>query len=192
MYSHPFAIRKHSPSRVPALLRDDRKSRALFGAKPARQKLLVPIDGSRISMRAVEHVITTSHWSTGTVHLLNVQQPIMAGHVTLFTSARMVEDLRRTAGEESLRCAKILLDANHVRYTAEVVFGSPAQEIIRCAVERSCTKIVMGTRGMGLVGNLLARSVAARVVNLARVPVTLIKAPAALALGTEHTRSTAA
>jgi hypothetical protein len=40
---------------------------------------------------------------------------------------------------------------------------------------RACTKIIMGTKGRSLIANLLARSVASRVVRLAHVPVTLVK-----------------
>ena len=99
----------------------------------------------------------------------------MAGDVGYLLSADMVADMHRAAGEAALGVAKGLLDANHIEYTAEVVFGSPVKAIVRCAAERRCTKIVMGTKGRSLLGNLVARSVANRVVGLAHVPVTLIK-----------------
>jgi nucleotide-binding universal stress UspA family protein len=174
MYSHPL-VSKPASSPVPALLRNGHFSRGMFGRKPSRQKLLVPVDGSAESMCAVEHVIEQVSRSDAQVHLINVQPPIMAGDVNYFMSAKMVFEMRRDAGERALRGAKRLLDANHVQHTAEVIFGKPAEAIARCAVERRCTKIVMGTKGRSLIANLVARSVASRVVRRAHVPVTLVK-----------------
>jgi nucleotide-binding universal stress UspA family protein len=99
----------------------------------------------------------------------------MAGDVNFFMSAKMIADRRRAAGERVLRAAETLLDANHIQHTSEVVFGKPVDAIVRYAAERACTKIVMGTKGRSLIANLLARSVANRVVRRAPVPVTLIK-----------------
>lgn len=47
--------------------------------------------------------------------------------------------------------------------------------IARAARRLKCESIVMGTRGMGTIGNLFLGSVATRVIHLARIPVTLIK-----------------
>lgn len=175
MYSHPLVSKLASTRPVPALLRNGRLSRGMFGSKPALYRPLVPIDGSAESMRAVEHVIAQVSPGDARVHLINVQPPIMAGDVNFFMSAKMVADRRRATGERALRAAKRLLDANHIQHTSEVVFGKPVDAIVRYAAERGCTKIVMGTKGRSLIANLLARSVASRVVRRAHVPVTLIK-----------------
>ena len=50
-----------------------------------------------------------------------------------------------------------------------------ATTIARRADSLQCEGIVMGTRGMGAIANLLLGSVAAKVVHLANVPVTLVK-----------------
>jgi nucleotide-binding universal stress UspA family protein len=50
--------------------------------------------------------------------------------------------------------------------------GSPAKTIDRIAREIHVNQIVMGTRGLGSLGNLL---VAARVIKLSEVPITLVK-----------------
>jgi nucleotide-binding universal stress UspA family protein len=43
------------------------------------------------------------------------------------------------------------------------------------AVDLGCEQIVMGTRGLGLVPEILLGSVARRVAHEATVPVTLVK-----------------
>ena len=47
--------------------------------------------------------------------------------------------------------------------------------IAKVANELKCNAIIMGTRGLSPLGNLLLGSVAAQVVHLAGTPVTLVK-----------------
>ena len=47
--------------------------------------------------------------------------------------------------------------------------------ITRKAEELNCDAIIMGTRGMGALGNLVMGSIATKVVHLTRLPVTLVK-----------------
>ena len=106
---------------------------------------------------------------------MNVQPPILSGEIHYVMSMNAIVEARLAAGEDALKAAKALLDSNQIEYTAEIVFGSPASAIVRCALDRKCTKIVMGTQGRSLLGNLISRSVSNRVVRLAHIPVTLIK-----------------
>lgn len=145
-----------------------------IGKRKALQKLLIPVDGSPASIRAVEYAIR--HADEGVrIHLMNVQPPILSGEVHYVMSMNVVLEARYAAGENALAAAKALLDSNRIEYTTEIIFGSPARAIVRCAADQKCTKIVMGTRGRGLLGNLISRSVSNRVVRFAHVPVTLLK-----------------
>jgi nucleotide-binding universal stress UspA family protein len=156
---------------MPALL----QARPLVEAGRRRQKILVPVDGSRTCEAALAHVIALARSMPLSVHLLNVQAPIMAGDVNLFTTVMMVESQRRTAGEEVLKRARSMLTAARIEHTAEVVLGAPAAAIVRSAAVNDCAKIVMGTRTSGLLGAVLRPSVARRVVKLAPMPVTVVK-----------------
>src|SRR5688572_7572094 len=109
MYFHPKMLTPLSKSPVPALLRNRTFPRAVLGRKPAMQKLLVPIDGSPASLCALEHVIAHMDRNGTKVHLINVQQPVMSGDVTLLP-ARLASDRRRDAGERALQPAKAMLD----------------------------------------------------------------------------------
>lgn len=145
-----------------------------IGKRRALQKFLIPVDGSPASIHAVQYAIR--HANLGArVHLMNVQPPILSGEIHYVMSMNAIVEARHAAGEHALKAAKALLDSNQIEYTTEIVFGSPARAIVRCALDRKCTKIVMGTQGRSLLGNLISRSVSNRVVRLAHVPVTLIK-----------------
>jgi nucleotide-binding universal stress UspA family protein len=179
MYGHPL-LRRIMAQPVPAVLQTDRVPVAQQGSEAIRQTILLPIDESRISEMALAHVTALASSFELRVHLLNVQPAVTAADVTLFTSAKAVEMQRRAAGERTLGGAKRALSACRIDHVAEVAFGSPADEIVRCATASACSKIVMGTRGKGIFTSLIRRSVAHRVVRLAPVPVTLVTPNAVL------------
>ena len=158
---------------LPALLRGP------MDPTTGTERILIPFDGSPTSERALEHAIAKS--ASGRLHIVvvNVQPPVMAGDVTAFTPAAAVEQRRRNVGMALLKPATSALQARRIAHTAHVAFGDPAREIARSAERYGCTKILMGTRAMGVLRSLVSRSVARRVVELAAVPVTLVKADAA-------------
>jgi hypothetical protein len=80
-------------------------------------------------MSAVEYVIAHADHARTHLHLLNVQPTIMAGDVSVLASAKLVADLRRSAGERTLNPAKTLLNRHSFQHTSEVVFGALAEAI---------------------------------------------------------------
>jgi nucleotide-binding universal stress UspA family protein len=146
---------------------------------PGPERILLPFDGSRAAECALHHAIAKSKPGRVRIDVVNVQPPVMAGDVTLLTSAGTVEERRRQLGMALLKRATSALRAQRVPHTAHVVFGDAAEEIAKSAKRFGCTKIVMGTRAMGVVRSLFSHSVARRVVTLTKVPVTLVKADAA-------------
>jgi YjbE family integral membrane protein len=148
-------------------------------AQPAAgeaEKVLVPVDGSDTAERAVRHVIDAARRLARTpfVELLNVQHPVH-GDVTTFVGSRQVEEYHLEEGEKALAGARALLDASGLPYEARVEIGDPAESIVRHEANSRATRIVMGTRGAGGLGRVLLGSVAQRVVQLCRSPVTLVK-----------------
>jgi nucleotide-binding universal stress UspA family protein len=77
--------------------------------------------------------------------------------------------------EQYLNSAIEMTRAAGVRCTGEIQVGSAAKAVVDYANRAGCDAIVMGTCGMGAVGNLLLGSIATKVLHLARVPVTLVK-----------------
>lgn len=132
--------------------------------------ILLPVDGSDNSGRAVRLVIRLhAKLAPLHVHLLHVQVPLVP---ILDESAS--RDSPDVAAEEAMASAKALLDAASVPYTSEIVRGYVGAMIVAYAREHGCDGIVMGTRGMGSTEHLLG-SIARQVVQLAEVPVTLVK-----------------
>jgi nucleotide-binding universal stress UspA family protein len=146
-------------------------------AGDAMQRLLLPFDGSDNALRAVRHAIGLAKTNPPVhVHLLNVTQPpILYGEVAVYVDVARVKDLQRRESLAVLSAGEALLREAGVEFSSEALVGEVAQTIAERADRLGCTAIVMGTRGMGAVANLLLGSVATRVVHLTRLPVTLIK-----------------
>ncbi len=139
-------------------------------------KILLPVDGSSHSDRAVRNVISEVNRGAGTqVVLINVQPPIAAPELFGHMPAYEIEAMQEARGGDALQSARVLLDEAGVPYVPAVLIGPVAETIARYAVENSCEKIVMGTRGLGGVRSVLMGSVATRVLGLTELPVMLVK-----------------
>jgi YjbE family integral membrane protein len=144
--------------------------------EPGAHRVLVPVDGSETAERAVRHVIEVSRelGRVPFVELLNVQHPVH-GDVSRFVGAQQVEDYHREEGRKALAGARALLDAAQLPYASHVEVGDPAEMIMRHERSSGASRIVMGTRGAGGLGQLLLGSVAQKVIQLCSAPVTLVK-----------------
>lgn len=132
--------------------------------------ILVPMDGSESSARAVRLLIRLhERLAPLRVHLLHVQVPPAPIEGELASSQSGEAAVRK-----ALTAAKALLDAASVPYTSEIVTGYVGSTIVSHARANGCDGIVMGARGAGSTEQLLG-SIARQVVQLADMPVTLVK-----------------
>ena len=139
-------------------------------------KILLSVDGSTHSDRAVRHVIALLQGcSAHSVHLLNVQEPIDAPEIRSHMRASEIEAMQETRGGDALASARALLDTAGIGYAPAVLIGPIAASIARHAAEQGCEQIVMGTRGLGTLGSMLMGSVATELLALTDLPVTLVK-----------------
>ena len=130
------------------------------------QRILVPVDGSPSAVQAVKHVIAMLKMGAeGEVHLLHVQAPLLLRDVPDIAKPGLVERLGFDEADHAFASAKRLLEDAGVRYHAQTALGDPAPEIALYADVHGCSAIVMGTRGMGTIQNLLLGSVATKVLS---------------------------
>jgi nucleotide-binding universal stress UspA family protein len=138
-------------------------------------KILIPVDGSDNALRAVGYAAKIASESGSLkFELLNVLLPMpLRAHAAL---AQNEIDLMYTdEAKRVLLPAQHLLDLAGLSYSAHYRVGHPATEIAAQVIEKNCDAVIMGTRGLGFLGRAVNGSVAARVVHLVGVPVTLIK-----------------
>lgn len=141
------------------------------------QTVLVPYDGSPSAERAVDYLINfakeVAHLK---VHVINVQiEPKLYGN---YVSAALFEQLNAGALDYAAEInakAATRLQAAGIEHSCHTVMGEVVTELVKAARQYECSAVVMGTRGMSNLGNLVMGSVATRVVHEVPVPVLLVK-----------------
>ncbi len=139
--------------------------------------ILLPVDGSENSLRAVRQVIGMKEMFRDPmfVHLLNMQAQVVSGAVKMFISQQQLNDYYREEGMKALASARALLDPSGIEYEYHIGVGEIAATIVTYARDKHCQQIVMGSRGGGGFSGVLLGSTAIRVAQLAEVPVLLVK-----------------
>ncbi len=138
-------------------------------------RALLAVDGSAPSARATEYISDLHKAGVALeVDLMNVVVPIPQGFIRRFASPDMIDLYYKDEGTRALHDAGATLKSEGVEFAEHIVAGHAAEEIVRLAAERRCTRIVMGTRGLGAVAGITLGSVAYRVIHLSPVPVTLV------------------
>jgi len=140
-------------------------------------KVLIAVDGSESADRAVGHVLQLAKNSREPLeaHVLNVQPPVTFGDIRKFVSQEVLNAYYHDEGMKTLAATRKQLDQSAVAHTYHIGVGPVAETITNYAREHGCSQIVMGSRGLSTISNLLVGSVASKVLYLADVPVTLVK-----------------
>jgi len=140
-------------------------------------KILLPVDGSECSLRALDHLVAHVGWfrEVPEIHLLHVHAPVPIGRVQAHIGTETLHTYYLEEGQEHLAEAQKRLDAAGRFHTTHIHVGQPAEVIARMAGELACDLIVMGSLGWGGMAGLVMGSVASQVLHQAPCPVLLVK-----------------
>jgi nucleotide-binding universal stress UspA family protein len=137
------------------------------------RNILVPMDGSRAALRALEYAAKRFRDSDNTCLLiLNVQSRLPSSRTV---TKAMIAEYHERQSEDALAPARALVEKLGSVTQFYSRLGDPATEIAAFAKRTRCVEIIMGTRGLGRVSGILLGSVAQKVISLAHVPVVLVK-----------------
>jgi YjbE family integral membrane protein len=140
----------------------------------AMSKVLLPVDGSANSLRAVRHVVTQFMGDHDLeVHLLNVRTPLTQ-HAARFLSRNARMSFHRDEAAKALASARDLLKRHSVPFAEHVEIGDRARTIVSTAQRLQVSQIVMGTARKNSLTRLLEDSVTNRVLELTQVPVQVV------------------
>ena len=139
-------------------------------------KILLPVDGSDVSIKAVRLAISLlSQGLSGSVVLANVQEPATLYEMVVAPDGEVLQRVSTAAGVDTLEPAERLLIEAGVVYEREIATGDPAHTIVDIAERFACDLIVMGARGTSALRSALLGSVSNEVLHAAQVPVMIVK-----------------
>lgn len=139
-------------------------------------KVLLAVDGSECSAHAVEYVAKLHIAQIPMeVYLINVQAPIASGNIRRFISQEAIESYHKEEGQAALEKAEDMLRFAGVNFESHIIVGHAAEAITQFSKKQNCSRIVMGTRGRSLLGNIMLGSVAYHAIHLTSMPITLVK-----------------
>ena len=139
-------------------------------------KILLAVDGTVHAHDAVKYLVEHLDWyrERPTVELVFVNLPLPP----LPDNALSADQIRRyyeDAGDAALAHSKNMLRDAGVTHTAHVLVGPTAERIVYQARITVCDLIMLGTRGLGVEGNVLLGSTATKVLYFAPMPVLVVK-----------------
>lgn len=139
-------------------------------------KLLLPVDGSDVSLEAVRVAIRLAKDGLNTsVVLANVQEAATLYELVVAHDPAVIEQVSAAAGAHTLKAAEALLTQAGIAYETEIASGDPAHTIVDILERYGCDMVVMGASGMSPLRGALLGSVSNEVLHSAHVPVMIVK-----------------
>jgi nucleotide-binding universal stress UspA family protein len=159
------------------------------GASSLFHKILVPLDGSEHSLKALERATEIAKKFSGKITLIHVYsvsiQPIMLPEPTtlgspsipILTGAEVsrIAEAAREFGNRILRDGEEKVKAEKVQVEKKLVEGHAVEEIVRAATEGNFDLIVIGARGISHIREILLGSVTDGVIHHVHCPVLVVK-----------------
>ncbi len=149
----------------------------------AYTRILVPIDGSPTSDKALDEAIRLARLGGGRLRLLHVVDDL--NHVNGFEpAAAYLEDtlpLMRQAGEKLLAHARQKAEGQGVTTDSVLIVGGPGriwEHVVAQAGSMNADLVVVGSHGRRGLGRVLLGSDAEQIVRHAPVPVLVVRAAA--------------
>lgn len=144
------------------------------------KRILVPVDGSATSLKALACAITLAKESAGQIRIIHVLEQLT--YLTYDPYGGYTTELMQAIRDSSV---KLLHEAEALAHAASVTvdsqtldeIGIPLGEVVaQNADSWNADLIVLGTHGRGGVRRFLMGSGAEQVIRLAPVPVLVIRA----------------
>jgi len=136
------------------------------------KKILVPLDGSKNSLRGLDNAISIARACQATITgicILPVYPRNLADVVIpIFThpekkAKKFLADAKKRAAQKG------------ILFKSKIIWGSPTCEIQEMADSKKFDLIVIGSRGMGSLKELFLGSVSNAIVHKSKIPVMVVK-----------------
>lgn len=137
-------------------------------------KILVAVDGSGYSTKALDYLLARPEFAGATLHLAHVSLPVPP-RAAAVVGAEIVAAQHAHDHDEALSEARRRLAAGNRPATEVLRVGMPAQELAQIANEGGYDLVVMGSHGQGAILGLLMGSVVSKVLATVSVPLLIVR-----------------
>jgi len=146
-----------------------------FGGSRMFNRILVAIDGSTMSKKALKSAIQFGKERYSNIGVIHVEKNLQIPEGMTNESIDELYSTLREEGNEVINYAISLAEEEGIDVNTQLVFGDPAFQIVRKAKEGNYQLIIMGSRGLGGIKGLMLGSVSQKVSQLSHCPVLIIK-----------------
>ncbi len=136
------------------------------------KKILVPIDGSKNSIRGLDNAISIARACQATItgiYILPVYPRNLADAVIPYFY-HPEREAKKFLADAKKRCAQ-----KGILFKSKIIWGSPTCEIQDMAKSKKFDLIVIGARGLGSVKEFFLGSVSNAIVHKSKIPVMVVK-----------------
>lgn len=147
-------------------------------------KILVPIDGSKPSLRALNTAINLSKFTHSKIITLYVL-PTDVSSLSIIELMKPLSSIQSISYEEKLKKfghkiineARIRCKNNKINFSSKIIKGNPSYDTVKFAHDKKnlVDLIIMGSRGEGHSEEIFLGSVSYYVVHKSKIPVMIIK-----------------
>ncbi|NIP62191.1 MAG: universal stress protein [Nitrosopumilaceae archaeon] len=137
------------------------------------KKILVPLDGSKNSLRGLNHAIDLAKSSNSSIVGLYVLKipPVHAISSKHFLDSKLKGVAKKILKEAETKCSK-----NKIPFKGKVVHGSdPGYDIVKFNKKEKTDMVVIGARGVSRIKEIFLGSVSNYVLHKSKVPVLVVK-----------------
>ena len=136
------------------------------------KRILVPMDGSKASLRALDEAIEVARACHATILGVYSIPFLPAEFMPTVVPYKIYQ--KKEAGK-LLENAKYRAAKHGILFSYAIVYGSPIEQILGIAKKKKADLIVIGARGKGRVAELFLGSVSNAVLHKSSIPVLLVK-----------------
>ena len=138
------------------------------------KRILVPLDFSDCSKKALQYAVPFARQFGATLSLLYVIQPFYPVSEMVPMDGELFERRMRETSEAEMAALRKSLDPA-LKPSATIRYGTPHVEIVRAARNLKCDLIILSTHGRTGLSHVLMGSTAERVVRHANCPVLVLR-----------------
>jgi nucleotide-binding universal stress UspA family protein len=141
-------------------------------------KVLVSIDGSKHSVKAIDYLIKHANMFTSkgsSLLVLHVEAEAIPPEVTQYIPKKTINEWYADQGKKAVKASVAKLDAAGIKYKLTQKVGRVADTILEEAKASKSDIIVMGSHGNSSLMSLVMGSITTQVLSQAKQPVLIIK-----------------